>query len=213
MIKGYIIDMDGTILDSMKIWENAAITLLKDKGIIASDDLKDILAPLSIKEAINYIKNKYYLSESVSEIQNLFLDLIKYHYLNKVNLKPGVKEFIKECSYSNKKLCLLTANQRDLTIEILIKHELINYFDQIITCNDTSLTKQNFDIYKFAAKQLNLKINECIVIEDALHAINSAKKAGFVVWGVADQSNLKDWTKIKSISDSTFENMEYMEVL
>ena len=34
MIKGYIIDMDGTLIDSMNIWENAAITLLKNRGII-----------------------------------------------------------------------------------------------------------------------------------------------------------------------------------
>lgn len=56
MIKGYIIDMDGTLLDSMEIWENAAITFLKNKGIIVDNELKNILAPLSIKEAINYIK-------------------------------------------------------------------------------------------------------------------------------------------------------------
>lgn len=213
MIKGYIIDMDGTILDSMKIWENAAIILLKSKGIIADNELVKILAPLSIKEAIEYIKNKFYLSESVSEIQNLFLDIIEYYYLNNVNLKPGVNKFIKKCVFLNKKLCLLTANHRDLTIKILTRHKLISYFDQIITCDDTSLTKQNCAIYKFASKKLNLKINECIVIEDALHAINTAKKAGFIVWGVADQSNSKNWKIIKSVSDLTFENMEYMEVL
>lgn len=213
MIKGYIIDMDGTLLDSMEIWENAAITFLKNKGIIVDNELKNILAPLSIKEAINYIKKRYYLSESLTEIQNLVLDLIEYQYLNEANLKSGVREFIKKCVLLNKKLCLLTANQRDLTIKILTKHKLIDYFNQIITCDDTSLTKQNPYIYKYAAKQLNLKINECIVIEDALHAINTAKKAGFIVWGVADQSNLKDWIKIKSISDLTFKNIKYMEVL
>lgn len=213
MIKGYIIDMDGTILDSMQIWENAAITLLKNKDIIVDNELKNILAPLSIKEAIDYIKKRYCLSESVTEIQNLMFNLIEYQYLNEANLKSGVKEFIEKCNFLDKKLCLLTANQRDLTIKILTKHKLIGYFNQIITCDDTSLTKQNSEIYKHAAKQLNLKINECIVIEDALHAIRTAKKAGFIVWGVADQSNLKDWKKIRLVSDLTFKDMEYMEVL
>lgn len=213
MIKGYIIDMDGTLLDSMNIWETAAITLLKNRGIIVSDDLKRILAPLSIKDAINYLKNKYCFNETVSEIQKQLFDLIEYQYLNEVSLKTGVREFINKCTILNKKMCLLTANKRNLTIKILNKHKLISYFDQIITCDDTNLTKQDSDIYIYAMKKLNLNINECIVIEDALHAINTAKKAGFIVWGVADRSNLNDWIKIKSICDLAFKNMKFMEVL
>lgn len=99
MIKGYIIDMDGTILDSMQIWENAAITLLKNKDIIVDNELKNILAPLSIKEAIDYIKKRYCLSESVTEIQNLMFNLIEYQYLNEANLKSGVREFIEKCNF------------------------------------------------------------------------------------------------------------------
>ena len=180
--------MDGTLLDSMNIWENAAITLLKNRGIIVSDDLKRILAPLSIKDAINYLKNKYCFNETVSEIQKQLFDLIEYQYLNEVSLKTGVREFINKCTILNKKMCLLTANKRNLT-------------------------KQDSDIYIYAMKKLNLNINECIVIEDALHAINTAKKAGFIVWGVADRSNLNDWIKIKSICDLAFKNMKFMEVL
>ena len=152
MIKGYIVDMDGTILDSMFIWDN----------------------------------------------------IVEYEYLNKAMLKPGAKDFIKNCAAAKKKLCLLTANGRDLTIKILEKNNLLHYFDTIITCDDTKLTKQDSTIYQFAAQSLDLSVNECIVIEDALHAIYSAKKAGFIVWAVADNSNIHDWHKIKEISNASF---------
>lgn len=213
MIKGYIIDMDGTLLDSMHLWKNLATMWLLKRGIIDNEELKDILAPLSIDEAINYLKNKYCFNETAVEIQHELFKILEYHYLNEVNLKPGVRKFIQQCVLLNKRICLLTANHRDLTIKILTKHNLINYFNKIITCDDTILTKQNFAIYNLAAQQLNLKNNECIVIEDALHAICSAKKAGFIVWGVADQSNQLDWQKIETISDLSFENMKFMEVV
>lgn len=213
MIKGYILDMDGTLLDSMYIWENAATTLLLKKGIVADDEIKNILAPLSINEAIKYLKNRYSFIESVTEIQNELIKILEYQYLNDVILKPGAQDFIKNCVYAKKKLCLLTANKRNLTVEILTKHNIINYFDEIITCDDTTLTKQDGAIYRFAAQQLNLNIDECIVIEDAFHAICVAKKAGFIVWGVADESNLQDWPQIKKISDLTFKSMEFMEVV
>lgn len=213
MIKGYILDMDGTLLDSMYIWENAATTLLSKKGIVADDEIKNILAPLSIDEAIKYLKNRYSFIESVTEIQNELIKILELQYLNEVILKPGTQDFIKHCVNAKKRLCLLTANKRNLTVEILTKHKIINYFDKIITCDDTTLTKQDGAIYRFAAQRLNLNIDECIVIEDAFHAICAAKKAGFIVWGVADESNLQDWPQIKKISDLTFKSMEFMEVV
>lgn len=213
MIKGYILDMDGTLLDSMYIWENAASTLLLKKGIAPDDKIKDILAPLSINEAIRYLKNKYSFIEPVTEIQNELIKILEYQYLNEVTLKSGAQDFIRNCVYARKKLCLLTANKRNLTVKILTKHNIINYFDKIISCDDTNLTKQDGAIYQFAAQQLNLNINECIVIEDAYHAICAAKKAEFIVWGVADNSNLQDWSQIKAKSDSAFKSMKYMEVV
>lgn len=213
MIKGYIIDMDGTLLDSMYIWENAATTLLLKKGIVADDEIKDILAPLSINDAIKYLKNRYTFVESITEIQNELMAILEYQYLNEVALKPGAQDFIKNCVHSKMKLCLLTANKRNLTTKILTKHRIINYFDKIITCDDTALTKQDGAIYHFALQQLNLNIDECIIIEDALHAIYTAKKAGFTVWGIADNSNIQDWPKIKEISDFAFKSMEFIEVI
>ena len=59
MIKGYIVDMDGTILDSMFIWDNIVAMLLQKKGITIDNKLKNTLAPLSIDDALKYIKEKY----------------------------------------------------------------------------------------------------------------------------------------------------------
>lgn len=58
MIKGYIIDMDGTLLDSMFIWDNIVMMLLQKNGITFDDELKNILAPLSIDEALKYLKKR-----------------------------------------------------------------------------------------------------------------------------------------------------------
>ena len=212
MIKGYIIDMDGTLLDSMFIWDNIVMMLLQKIVITFDDELKNILAPLSIDEALKYLKKRYHLSNTIPELQNELLKILEYQYLNNTTLKTGAKKFIKNCVASNKKLCLLTANKHDLTVKVLTKNNLLHYFNSIITCDDTVLTKQDSTIYQFAAKSLDLNINECIVIEDALHAICSAKKAGFIVWAVADNSNIHDWKKIRMLSDAAFNSMESMTI-
>ena len=56
MIKGAIFDVDGTILDSMGIWDEAGIRYLKSKGIEAPSDLGDTLFTMTIAEAADYLK-------------------------------------------------------------------------------------------------------------------------------------------------------------
>lgn len=213
MIKGYIIDMDGTILDSMPIWDELSIRFLKHKGILANPNLKDILAPMSIDQAINYLINTYHLTQSPEELIKEVNNLLTSIYLNEVSLKPGAKEFINKCYQRNKKLCLLTANSYPVTISVLDKYGLTDKFDQIITGDSTTLDKLSGTIYEHARKALMLNNNECIVIEDAFHAISGAKRHNFVVWAVYDSSNKSNWEQICKLSDLYFNNMSEMEVI
>ena len=196
MIKGYIIDMDGTLLDSMHIWNELGSRFLELKGITPEANLKDILAPLSINQAIKYIAETYQLKEP--------LDVL----INEVN---SLLEFITNCFNHHKKLCLLTANNYQATINILDKYNLTSKFDEIITCDHTTLDKRSGEAYNYAISALHLHKDECIVIEDALHAIIAAKKQGFTVWAVADQSNQDDWDEICKISDLNLKNLSEME--
>lgn len=210
MIKGYIIDLDGTLLDSMFIWNDIGSRYLLSKNIIPKNNLDKILAPLSINQAIKYISKEYSLNESHQQIYQEINTLLKKRYLIETTLKPGAKDFLIKCVKEQKKLCLLTANTLEITNTILDKYSLSKLFTKIITTEQTDLDKQNGEIYQFAAKQLKLKINECVVIEDAFHAIVSAKQAGFTVWAIYDTSNQDKWAQICTISDKYFKNISEM---
>lgn len=211
MIKGYIVDLDGTLLDSMFIWNDIGSRYLLSKNIIPKKDLDKILAPLSINQAIKYIINEYSLNQTPKQIYQEINILLKQRYLTEAKLKPGAKDFLIRCIKKQQKLCLLTANTLEITNAILDKYSLSELFTKIITSEQTDLDKQNGTIYHFAANQLNLKPSECIVIEDAFHAILSAKQAGFTVWAVYDASVQDKWSQICTISDKYFENISEME--
>lgn len=213
MIKGYIIDMDGTILDSMHIWDELGSRFLELKNIIPQSNLKDVLAPLSIIQAVTYLKETYHLEQSIETLVNEVDNLLASIYENELSLKPGAQEFINQCYKQNKKLCLLTANNYQVTIKILDKYNLTSKFKQIITGDQTSLDKQSGEIYTYAATKLDLNKDECIVIEDAYHAIKAAKSQDFCVWAISDPSNQKDWTNICKICDAHFNDLTKMEVI
>ena len=210
-MKGYIFDLDGTLLDSMDIWNVLSIHYLESFNIKASTDLIQQLKTLSLQEAAIYIKEHYHLSQSLTEIQEGFHQQLEKEY-ETVNLKEGVEFFLQKCAQQNVQMCVLTANHFDLTQKVLKTLHIDHYFQTILSCEDIQYTKQDIRSYQYAANTLNLPISKCIVVEDALHAIATAKKAGFYVKAIYDKANHKDWQKIISIADESYQSFQNMEV-
>lgn len=89
MIKAIIMDIDGTLLDSMSIWQDLGKRYLESQGIKAEDQLSEILFPMSNDEAIYYLKEHYHLIQSEKEIQNGLIKELETFYLYQMQLKTG----------------------------------------------------------------------------------------------------------------------------
>ena len=72
-IKGAIFDLDGTLVDSMWIWEQIDIDYLNEKGYEMPQNLKDEINHLSFQETAVYFKNRFHLDDSLDEIMNAWL--------------------------------------------------------------------------------------------------------------------------------------------
>ena len=68
MIKGAIFDVDGTLLDSMEIWEDAGVRYLRRIGVEPEKDLSEILYPMTMTEGAEYVKERYRLTFALDEI-------------------------------------------------------------------------------------------------------------------------------------------------
>ena len=95
MIKGMIFDADGTLLDSMPIWDDLGARYLKGIGIEAEPGLSEILFCMSLEESAAYMKRTYGLSQTEEEIRNGVLAKLDDFYVNEVQAKPGVSEFLR----------------------------------------------------------------------------------------------------------------------
>ena len=71
-------------------------------------------------------------------------------------------------------------------------------------CEEFNTSKREAKIYQLAMERLSLsKPEEVLVCEDVLHAIKSAKQAGFQVCGILDETNREDWAMIQEVADFT----------
>ena len=204
--QGAIFDADGTLLDSMKVWRNLGELYLRSRGIQPEEGLSTRLWPLSYDQGCRYIKSHYGLKESVSEIQSGISRMIEDFYVNRVKLKPGVKEFLEELRRREIHMVIATSGDRELLQSALALNEIAGYFDGIFTCSELGTDKHDSRIFLACAKSLGLEPQNIAVFEDVLYALETAKSAGFMTFGVYDASSINDTQRIIETADYYIED-------
>ena len=112
MIKSAIFDVDGTLLDSMKIWDDAGERYLSSVGKTAENGLSEKLCDMSLTEGAEYMKKQYALSFSTDEIVSGVLKIIEDFYFYEVGLKNGTKEILQFLESNNIKMIIATSSDK-----------------------------------------------------------------------------------------------------
>lgn len=185
-IDGAIFDLDGTLVDSMWVWEKIDVDYLKNLGIEKPENLKEEINHLSFDGTAKFFKDAFNISESIDEIKKCWLEMAYKEYSENIKLKPGVKTFLDFLKKSDIKIALATSNCDELLRVVLQANGILHYFDSITRTDEVSRGKNFPDVYLLAAERLGVSPEKCIVFEDILPAVQGAKSAGMKVIAVED---------------------------
>lgn len=205
MIEGAIFDFDGTLFDSMYIWEEVGEDLLKSLNKKAKPGFREKIKPMSLWQSASYCKEEYYIELSVEEIIEKIKDIVSDHYVNKIEPKPYVKDFLESFFKKDIKMCIATVSDKALIESALKRCNLEKYFTDVLDCKDIPEGKQSPEIYLKALEVLGTKPEKTCVFEDAAHAISTAKSAGFIVAAIYDSFE-NDQNMVRRTADIYLEN-------
>ena len=200
MIKGAIFDLDGTIIDSMFIWDTIGEDYLRSLGKEPKENLAEAFKTFTLNQAAEYYRNNYGIKLSIQEIVEGINNMVDEIYRTKVALKPGVSDFLKRLQRSGVKMCVATVTDRSIVEDVLSRLNVREYFSEIFTCAEVGYNKETPEIYRQALKYLGTPKAETVVFEDVLHAIKTAKEDGFKVAAVYDEHEPRQ-KEMKEISD------------
>ena len=186
MIQSLIFDFDGTLFDSMFIWDTAGEIYLRSIGKEPEANLQKVLKPMSLFQSAEYIREKYHIPLSVEEIMDGVNRTVEGFYFHTVEPKPGVIDFLEELYRRNIKMCIATATDRYQVEAALQRCGMSHFFSEIFTCTEVGRGKDRPDIFRRAMEYLQTDRSTTVVVEDAYHAIHTAKQDGFLVVGVYD---------------------------
>ena len=205
-IKGAVFDMDGTLTDSMAIWDTAGENFLRAKGVKPEPDIREALRPLSLRQAAEYFISEYGVKETIEEIIEGINRSIEDFYRHEVTLKPGAAEALKRFSQAGIKMCLATATDRHLVDAALERNGISGYFQDIFTCGEVGAGKDRPDIYKAALESLGVGLEQSVVFEDALFAAKTVKAAGMKLAVMEDLSAAAQREELRAIADVYMES-------
>ena len=208
-MRGAIFDFDGTLLDSMWIWDTAVDRWLKEQGREPVTGLRQTILRMSLPAASAYLKKLYELPQSVDEIVRDTVRFVHADYANRAEPKPGIPAFLMRLRDAGVKACIATAGDRALVEAGLAHCGLADAFCGIVTCADVGRSKDTPEVYEAALRLLNLPKADVVVFEDAYHAAKTAKDAGFRVVGVYDASE-PEQEKLRGIVERL--TMDYTDI-
>lgn len=195
MIKGYIFDLDGVIVDTAKYHYEAWNRLANKIGFSITEEQNENLKGVSRMESLQYIMTlgEHSIADNelakLAELKNTwYVELISN--LQQSEILPGAKELLLELKASDCKVALGSASKN--SVRILTGLDIIHLFDEIIDGNKTTKSKPHPQVFLMGAEALGLQPKECVVFEDSINGVEAANTGGFMSVGVGDAETLKN---------------------
>ncbi len=204
--RNIIMDMDGTLADSMPFWKKSAREYAILRGADIPDNFDEITGVMDLNDYAEYVKNVLGIDTNLEQITEAAVEIMNKHYEKDIPAKDGMTELVTREYEAGSRLVVFTASDRR-SVEILLSHLGIREcFYDIYTVYDVGLKKSDKNSYLKVAELAGMKdTSQVWVYEDILRGVKAAKEAGLNVCAVYDEDSAGDWEDIKELADKTLE--------
>ena len=207
-ITGAIFDLDGTLLDSAKMWQGAAARYITSLRKTPEPGLGVKTKAMTLPELCSYLKAEYRIATTEEKIAKGFNANLREDYLESVDIKEYVPIILERFKQKGIAMCVTTSTDKAIAEEILSRLGIRDYFSHIITCEESGSSKEGPEVFINAHSKLGTPKAETVVLEDGVLAIRGAKEAGFYVIAVADESEKDNEAEIKKLADKYIAGFE-----
>ena len=201
--KGAIFDLDGTLLDSMGVWDQVDVDFLAKRGIEVPDDYMQKVAAMQFRQIAEYTIARFGLSDTPEALMEEWDHMARVMYATVVEAKPYAREYLESLKASGAKLAVATSLPPMLR-EPAMKHVgIFDYFDERGQRRRCWRRRQKLSrTYICWPRRVSASNQgDCTVFEDLLvrHALGQVGRHACV--GHARRFLRRDWPEICDLAD------------
>lgn len=214
-IKAVIFDMDGTLIDTSRMWKAAEMEVFSSLGVEVSDTLSQLTESMTTARATEFWFSRFpWNGPSSAEVESSVIRRVKELVFEEGEAIDGVAESLQYFAERGLKLALASNAPRDVISAVLAKLDIGCYFDEVVSADHVINGKPDPHIFEFTSRKLGLDPDECLVVEDSVSGVLGAKRAGMKVLAITSNMAISPETdyqvkKMRDVVDSisSFEDL------
>lgn len=186
-----LIDLDGTLIDSMVCLESTYFDFLEHFGKTGNTaEFRELTGP-PLTAVVTILRDRYGLEQDVQSLLSLYHELMEGNY-SLCQPVAGAHDLLTAARENHKKLALVTGAHSDIVEKLLKRLQWSSSFDAVITGDCCAGHKPSPIPYLNALEALGLDAGDCLAIEDSANGIRSAADAGVASLGFCRDSDRQD---------------------
>lgn len=219
-----IFDLDGTLLDTVGLWNEIDRELISTFGTQPAPDLKTIQTERDriINDAqdahpyityCEYLKARYAAPLDAQSLYDERYRIADDFLVNRVDYKPSAPEFLKALKARGLKLAVASTTRgknieiyRTKNRHILEKAPFDEMFEVVYSRNDAEHIKPDPEIHLRLMREFNVSPQECLIFEDSLVGVQAAKAATIECAVIYDMYSDDDRQEINLLANYQFDN-------
>lgn len=202
--QAFIFDMDGTLIASTQAdylaWKQVFAQHGRNLSFADYEPLLGMKSAVVVREKLLLHGDAF--DKAMTDKIRFFEEVVKR---DGIQVYDGVYELLQSIKDAGFQCALATSSRRPKTEMLLTTLGLSVFFDVVVTGDMIENSKPAPDIYLFAAKQLNIPTSKCIVLEDAVAGVASAKAAGMCCIAVTNTHTSEQLMMADVVVDSFLE--------
>lgn len=182
-----IFDLDGVLIDSETVWNDARRELVEASGGTWRDDAQRAMMGMSSSEWSHYMAEELDVPMDAAAISTAVVERLRRRYEQRLPLLPGAREAVISLA-SRWPLAIASSANREIIALVLRLARLGECFRAVVSSEDVTRGKPAPDVYIEAARRISVEPAGCAVVEDSANGIRAAVAAGMAVIAIPNRS-------------------------
>jgi HAD superfamily hydrolase (TIGR01509 family) len=186
MIEAVVFDLDGLLIDSERVWDEARRQFVVERGGRWHDRAQREMMGMSSPEWSRYVHDELGVDLPPLRISEEVVRRLEALYRDHLPLMPGAREAVERLA-ARWPLAVASSSNRELIDLVLGIGELASHFRATVSSEEVERGKPAPDVYLEAARRLSVTPSRCVAIEDSQNGILSAVAAGMGVIAIPNR--------------------------
>jgi HAD superfamily hydrolase (TIGR01509 family) len=179
-VAAVVFDLDGVLVDSEQVWDDARRELVAERGGSWTEDATRAMMGMSSLEWSRYMHDELGVDLDPAEISAAVVERLERLYRQRLPLLPGAREAVHALG-KRWPLGLASSSNREIIELVLELSELADAFTAAVSSEEVARGKPAPDVYLEAARRLGVPATECAAVEDSTNGLRAAAAAGMTV--------------------------------